>query len=951
LSTDTLKLWRHLFGGQSGILAVFSGRRTGQKEIDRESAKTRYFDYPAKAESALSHALEESESGREAYFCAHLLTARRRTKENAAPALALWGESDGAELPTNGLAPTAVVESSPGRFHVYYRLTATIAPELAEKLNKRLALKIGADPSGFDLTQLLRVPGTANHKYPDTPVVRILELDGGRSYSPRELDEALPEIETKGEPRSRGASEEPPVVLGEQALRVWRGEDPKLRENGTVDRSASLVKIGRAVYDAGGNRPVIEAALEERDRTLGWNKYTGRRDATECYAGIVDELEENGRNGKARITVGGKPPNEQDASPSEEKEEKTTQAQLLVRCAEGAEFFHTPAGDAYVAVPVGDHRETHLIKSKGFRRWLVREYYGEQDRPPGAQALQDALGLLEARAQFDGPQTEVYVRVAGHAGAVYVDLANDEWEAVEITRAGWRVVPAEDLPVRFRRSRGMLPLPAPQRPRSDKDGPDDLLRRFINLEPGGRELRLLTAWLVQSLRPTGPYPILILQGEQGSAKSTLARLLRSVVDPSTAPLRTAPRNERDLIITATNSWCLAFDNISIIPPWCSDALCRLSTGGGFSARELYSDSEEVLFEATRPSILNGITDVATRPDLVDRGILVNLPRIAAEERRSEAELLEAIEEARPYILGGLFDAISGALGAVESVQLEGMPRMADFAVWAAAAESALGWEPGAFLEAYADNRARAVEGALEADPVATALQEFMASRDGWSGTAAELWDKLNDLAGENTRRSKAWPGAPNALSGRIKRLAPALRDAGIEYRDAYPDEDGRKRAKSLQKVNANHRPDRPHRTGEPENPIDKRKISGTMIVDDRRSRDDATQKIVPPETPVGKPIGDSTDGKDDKDYDLQRRSTSSSRRPASVRELLTRPPGWLQDQMNHCRKQGSPESQLKALAASVAAEFYGDVTKSAEILPEVEAFMAHGVGCECEVCL
>jgi hypothetical protein len=226
------------------------------------------------------------------------------------------------------------------------------------------------------------------------------------------------------------------VVLDEHALRVWRGEHPKLKEDGTVDRSSTLAKVGRVLYDAGGNRAVIEAALKEKDQALGWNKYTGRWDAAECYAEIVDELEKSGRNGRARITVGGKPPNERDADSSDETEEKTTQAQLLVRYSERAGFFDTPAGDAYATVSVGGHRETHLLKSKGFRRWLVREYHAEQGRPPGAQAMQDALGLLEARAQFDGPETEVYVRVAGHDGAIYVDLANAAWEAAEITPAG-----------------------------------------------------------------------------------------------------------------------------------------------------------------------------------------------------------------------------------------------------------------------------------------------------------------------------------------------------------------------------------------------------------------------------------------------------------------------------------------------------------------------------------
>ena len=460
-------------------------------------------------------------------------------------------------------------------------------------------------------------------------------------------------------------------------------------------------------------------------------------------------------------------------SDPKQEEEKLTQAQLLLRHAEQAQLFHTPAGDAYARIPVGNHYETHLVKSKGFRGWLVRGFFEEYGKPPGAQALQDTLGVVEVRAQYDGPEMEVYVRVAEHRGAIYVDLANEDWEAVEITDHSWRVV--TDPPVRFRRPRGMRPLPVPAR-----GGTVDELRRFVNVSSDS-SWRLIVAWLVQALRPTGPYPVLILLGEQGSAKSTVERLLRALVDPSTAPLRTTPRNERDLIIAATNSWCAAFDNISNLPPWLSDAFCRLSTGGGFSARELYTDSEEVLFDATRPVILNGITDVATRPDLLDRSLIVTLPPIPEEGRRPEAQLWGSFEKARPAILGALFDAVSGALGAVESVRLEGMPRMADFAVWATAAEGALGWEPGSFLRAYAGNREEATETALEADPVVDAVLKLLKDEEEWVGTAAELWAELGNLVEEDIRHSRAWPGAPNALSGRLKRLAPSLRATGIEY--------------------------------------------------------------------------------------------------------------------------------------------------------------------------
>jgi putative DNA primase/helicase len=293
------KFYRHLFGGQRGLLALFSGVRMPDGDVDKPS--TRYFDYPASIGVALAHATKESDAGREVWHCAHLLTGKRRIKENAAPVVTLWGDLDGAEIPNGPLLPTGIVGSSPGRFHCYWRLSEEIPPELAEDLNKRLATVVGADPSGFDLTQLLRVPGTINYKYPDRPVVKILGLDGGRSYTPREMDEALPKIEKSQEPRSRDTSASPPVVLAESALRVWRGEDPKLKENGEPDRSSTLVKIGRVLYDAGATRATMIAALVERDEALGFRKYTDRPDAHAHYHKIMDELESNGRNTKMRL--------------------------------------------------------------------------------------------------------------------------------------------------------------------------------------------------------------------------------------------------------------------------------------------------------------------------------------------------------------------------------------------------------------------------------------------------------------------------------------------------------------------------------------------------------------------------------------------------------------------------------------------------------------------------
>jgi P4 family phage/plasmid primase-like protien len=286
-------LWYHIYGDERGILAL------GYAEPAADAAfHHQYFDYPEQTAQAAERARELSEGGFNVWHCAHLLTAKRRVKENAAVITALYVDGDGAEVPPNLPQPTAIVKSSPGREQFYWRLSMPIPPEIGEGLNRRLAYALGADKSGWDLTQLLRPPGTKNRKYPDAPAVEVEELEK-IAHDAGDLDRFLPQLPKVS--RNGHTQDDflamPPVDLGPEALKVWRGEKPKAKDTGEVDRSASLMKIGRVLYDAGGERPLIVRALRERDETLGWSKYAGRHDAAQRYHEIVDELESNGRNG------------------------------------------------------------------------------------------------------------------------------------------------------------------------------------------------------------------------------------------------------------------------------------------------------------------------------------------------------------------------------------------------------------------------------------------------------------------------------------------------------------------------------------------------------------------------------------------------------------------------------------------------------------------------------
>jgi hypothetical protein len=237
-------------------------------------------------------------------------------------------------------------------------------------------------------------------------------------------------------------------------------------------------------------------------------------------------------------------------------------ADVLLNIATAARLFHASDGTGFADLLIDGHRETWPLRGKRFGAWLRQQYYERTWDAPSPAALNAALNALEAQAQFDGPQRKVSLRLAEQDGLIYLDLADEFWRCVEIGANGWRI--AEDPPVRFRRSAGMQPLPLPLR-----GGSIEALAPFLNLA-SENDFMLVVAWLLGALRAGGPYPVLAIAGEQGSAKTLLSKLLRALIDPSVAPVRALPRDERELFIAASNGHVLAFDNLSGLPPWLSD---------------------------------------------------------------------------------------------------------------------------------------------------------------------------------------------------------------------------------------------------------------------------------------------------------------------------------------------------------------------------------------------
>jgi hypothetical protein len=551
--------------------------------------------------------------------------------------------------------------------------------------------------------------------------------------------------------------------LRDRHVTVWPDADAAGRDYATTVAKAAAAAGALSVSiisPPSGCAPGWDAADAEAS---GWDALR----ATELIAASVPADRSQATAGISGTT------SNSDTTGSAGARKRVPQRDTLIGITQSCELWHDANRVAYASFPVNAHRENWPIRSRDFRMWLAGRYYEETGSAIGGQALEDGIRILEARAVNAGPQYDPFIRVGEAAGKLFIDMCHDDWRAIEISASGWRIVgkPA----VKLMRSTAMRPMSMPE-----SGGLIEQLRGFINTSDD--DFMLIVAWLVASMRQCGPYPMLVLNGEQGSGKSMVSRMLRSLVDPSAAPIRAVPKDDRDLVVSAGNSWMLVFDNLSTVPAWLSDALCRLCTGSGFATRMLHTDNAEMIFEAARPIILNGIPSLTDRADLADRSLTIHLKAISEKERRPEDELWKQFEDARPHIISALCDAVAAALRNVANVKLDRSPRMADFVKWVSAAESGLGWDEGAFYEAYTHNRKDVSDSAFEADSVAMAIRDFVMKEhpiEGWEGTASELLQQLNTRASEGVRKARSWPLTAQGLGNRVDRIAPLLRGKGF----------------------------------------------------------------------------------------------------------------------------------------------------------------------------
>jgi len=460
---------------------------------------------------------------------------------------------------------------------------------------------------------------------------------------------------------------------------------------------------------------------------------------------------------------------------------KISQGEIITKECEELikDCFRDQQGNFYVVLPINQHLEVCQTKSTRFRNWIAKGYRARHKTPPNSESINQAIIQMEAKCE-DSRQVELFNRVGHYGGAIYYDLTTPDWRGVRITPNGWEII---YLPPIFRRyghqNEQVIPVLG--------GDPKDILR-FCNLNADDHCLFVVTTatYFISNI----PHVIISQNGEQGSGKSYNSRAVKRLVDPSKAELISSPKDLEQAQMTADKHWVSAFDNLSRIIEWFSDFLCRGITGEGDMKRSLYTNDDEFIRSYRRCFILNGIGSLMWRPDLLDRSILFDIPIL--EDGRSESQINEEWKSSLPGILGGFFTAISKAMNHVNRVTGHEKFRMADYVRWGMVLADELGFSRQEFLSNYRDSIAYKWESTAEESSLVKRLTTFVMNNGGeWIGSSTEL---LQSIKPEGVK-DKTIPDTARWLSSELMRIAPVMRNVGIDVSRLPKREGGTGRAR------------------------------------------------------------------------------------------------------------------------------------------------------------
>jgi hypothetical protein len=444
---------------------------------------------------------------------------------------------------------------------------------------------------------------------------------------------------------------------------------------------------------------------------------------------------------------------------------RKSQSQVVLELVSGnLILFHNKNKESFCFLD----NEAVPVRSKKIRNWLAMLYYQATGKGLSSDALGQVLNVLEAVAMFRSPEFELWNRIAKHDGSFWYDLGKGK--AVKITPDKWEIV---DSPILFRHyaHQQVQVNPTP-------GGDPWQVFEFVNVSEPNRLLVLV--YIISCFIPDIPHPIFHPHGPQGSGKTCLCTVIKKLVDPSSVEAIISPRDVVQLVQMVAHHHICLFDNISTLPGWMSDILAQACTGGGFSKRQLYTDDDDIIYQVKRCIGLNGINLLISKPDLMDRAILLNLERIEPARRIEEGILWQKFNEEQASILGGILDVLAKTMAVYPNVKLPHLYRMADFTRWGFAIAEALGGLGVEFLGAYGKNIEVQNEEVIQGNTLAQAVLTFMNEKGQWDGYVKEVFTKLQEIANPS-KYDRTFPGDHKNLRKHLERIKPTLSEYGISF--------------------------------------------------------------------------------------------------------------------------------------------------------------------------
>jgi len=720
--------------------------------------------------------------------------------------------------------PPTLLTSSGRGLHAWWQLTEPVDVGSGSRLCQDLARALDGDPGAADEGRALRLAGTFNGKPGVSRLATLLEHEPDRRYPAEQLTAAALELAPRPAPPAprprrmvelregldvaeqlragHDLGEELDRIAGPRRQGKWRcpaGHDATASLGLHRDDQQRWVcfggshpgDVGRATRNGQHSGDVVDLlALEagvpvERflsDERARQSPVARPRTSPAAASGpprpaVAGETAADGPVDDAGVPLSPELAAAVEASPVPRRagrSDQPSQADQLVKLARAGYTLGRSRTEPY-AVPHQGPRVALALRGGGnsLRQHLAAAYARSEGKTATTSALADALNTLEGFALDCDPST-VELRLARQVNAdgrerIVLDLGDAAGQTVVAGPDGWQVL--DRSPVVFKRTALTLPLPEPER-----GGHLEELRDLLNVTD--ETWPQLVGWLVAAVLPDLPHPIALLTGEQGTGKSTAGRLLVQLLDPSAAPLRSSPKDEETWGVSAAASYVVGIDNISSIPLWMSDAMCRAVTGDGLVRRRLYTDSDVSVLALQRVLVLTSIDAGALRGDLAERLLTVELERIDTKSRRTDRALNAAWQEAHPRLLGALLDLVCLVMAALPQAaeDLAEHPRMADFAEVLLAVDRVRGTRS---LDGYRRAGERLARDVADSDPVAHAVLTLLEGQAfGWHGTSSHLLNELRPLAPDPLPRS--WPPDASRLTTHLRRVAPSLRASGVE---------------------------------------------------------------------------------------------------------------------------------------------------------------------------